>query len=284
MIPAKATTLDEIELSDADFEFISRMIQGRTGIVLSQNKRRLLCQRLQQRLRIMGLKRVDDYCGLLRSQGGEGELVQLINAVTTNMTYFFREPHHFEHLRDHALPEILAQHGREKRLRLWSAGCSSGEEPYSIAMTIAGQMSQLRGWDVRILATDLDSDMVATGRIGCYPAEATESIPSKILAVSVERMNLPSGPLLQMRDTLRRLVSFKQLNLLEDWPMQGPFDAIFCRNVMIYFDNPTKANLIERFKQHIKPGGWLYIGHSESLTGAHPGLKLMGRTIYRRDA
>ena len=170
-----------------------------------------------------------------------------------------------------------------RKLRVWSAGCSSGEEPYTIALVLRRDITDIAREDVRILATDIDTDVLGKASRGEYPAEALDDIPDPFHRYFQPTEESDAATITVAHD-VRSLVTFRPLNLMEGWPIKGPFDAIFCRNVMIYFDAPTKCKLIERFVRLIKPGGWLYIGHSESLLGSHPGLHLMGRTIYRRDA
>jgi chemotaxis protein methyltransferase CheR len=169
-----------------------------------------------------------------------------------------------------------------RRLRVWSAGCSTGEEPYTIALVLRREIADMARQDVRILATDIDTDVLAKASRGEYSADALENIPDPFCRY-FQPTQEGNAAAIKVAQDVRSLITFRPLNLVETWPMKGPFDAIFCRNVMIYFDAPTKSKLIERFIRLIKPGGFLYIGHSESLLGSHPGLQLMGRTIYRRD-
>ena len=181
----------------------------------------------------------------------------------------------------HTPPVAVARAG----CRIWSAGCSTGEEPYTIAVVLKKEIPDILRHDVRILATDIDTDVIARAARGVYPPDSLEQIPNAYRSFFHETAGEDdSRTLVAVERDVRSLIAFRRLNLMEAWPFKGQFDAIFCRNVMIYFDNPTKASLIERFTKQIKPGGWLYIGHSELLTGGHPGLKLMGRTIYRSDA
>lgn len=265
-----------------DFRFLAKLVHEQTGIVLKDHKMNMVYSRLARRLRELELSSFKEYCGLLQGDRGDQELGSFINAITTNLTRFFREQHHFDHLRDTVFPEIqdMAQKTGRNRLRIWSAGCSSGEEPYSIAMTLSAAFPRLGSWDARILATDLDTGMVARGKSGRYPAGDLETVPAHL-----RKRYFTAGTdksIVTASDQLRGLITFKQLNLLGSWPMKGPFDAIFCRNVMIYFDEPTKSRLVRRYAQLLKPGGWLYIGHSETLLDSQDVYQLMGRTIYRR--
>jgi chemotaxis protein methyltransferase CheR len=275
-------TVGELELDDEDFKFLVREVHQRTGIVITERKRPMLCGRLSRRLRALGLDSFRAYCEMLTGPCGPQEMSAMVNAITTNLTSFFREPHHFEHLQQVALPEIQrrAQQTGLRRLRIWSAGCSSGEEPYSLAMTLLTAKSSLAAWDVRILATDLDTDMVQTASTGNY------NLSDAPLFTADNRVRF-TGPgeqpgSITMGESVRRLIIFKQLNLLDAWPMRGPFDIIFCRNVMIYFDEATKATLVDRFADILRPGGFLYIGHSEALFKVTTRFEPAGRTLYRK--
>ena len=283
-----ATTPDELSgtqrmrefaFGHEDFEALRALVKELTGINLTEQKRELVYGRLARRLRALGLRSFRDYRDLLASDGDE--LVQLCNAITTNLTAFFRESHHFGYLREQVLRRLAADARASRRVRIWSAGCSSGEEPYTIALILNAEIKNMTGRDVRILATDIDTEVLRKASLGVFAADAVEAVPVKYREVlsQVER-----GDKIAIDRDVCSLISFGQLNLMGEWPMRGPFDAIFCRNVMIYFDQQTKAELVERFTDLIRIGGWLYIGHSESLIGSHPRLKLAGRTIYRRTA
>ena len=220
-----------------------------------------------------------EYRDLLESD--QREIENFINSISTNHTKFFREAHHFDHLRTHVVLPFAQKAAAtgNRRLRIWSAGCSSGEEPYTIGVVLKREIRDFGGYDVRILATDIDTDVLAKAGRGEFASATVDEVP-KTYPEYFKR----AGDKVAMDADVKSLIAFRQLNLMnEPWPFKGKFDAIFCRNVMIYFDGPTKAKLIQRFVQQIKPGGWLYIGHSESLIGAHPGLQSAGRTIYRRD-
>ncbi|WP_407049773.1 CheR family methyltransferase [Methyloraptor flagellatus] len=268
----------EFPFGDAEFAFIAELVFARSGIVLGPSKQNMVYSRLVRRLRELGLPTFSDYCDLVGSPDGADEIGHLINAITTNLTRFFRENHHFEHLGATVVPDLAKRDAR--RIRIWSAGCSSGEEPYSIAITVADRLAGLGSFDVKILATDLDTNMVAHGRAGIYGRAALEGVPGATVAKHFKRE--PGGDRFAVRPPARDLITFKPLNLLGPWPMKGPFDAIFCRNVMIYFDNPTKFELVRRFSELLAPGGWLYIGHAETLLGQQEIFKTAGRTIYRK--
>jgi chemotaxis protein methyltransferase CheR len=274
----------EFAFSKGDFAFLARLAYERAGISLSDSKRNLVYGRLSRRLRALGLSSFGEYREFL--EGGDGsEIERFINSISTNHTKFFREDHHFKHFRA-SVAQSFAQQDQKKlvrRLRVWSAGCSTGEEPYTIALVLRREIADMTHQDVKILATDIDTDVLAKASRGEYSADALDNIPDAFCR-HFQPTEESNGATVQVARDVRSLVTFRPLNLVEAWPMKGPFDAIFCRNVMIYFDAPTKSRLIDRFIRLIKPGGWLYIGHSESLIGSHPGLQLMGRTIYRRDA
>ncbi len=281
---AEVDSKREFPFSDADFRKLAEYAYQHTGIALSESKRDLVYNRLSRRLRALGLRTFRDYHEFLEGPQGGSEKERFINSVSTNHTRFFREAHHFTHFRASVAAHFAREHGTtgRGRMRVWSAGCSTGEEPYTIAMVLKKEIPGIARHDVRMLATDIDTEVLSKGARGEYSASALQEIPAEFHADIEHKGDRQSGKL-QMSEALRSLITFRQLNLMQTWPVKGPFDAIFCRNVMIYFDAPTKKSLIERFTKLICPGGWLYIGHSESLIGAHPGLELVGRTIYRRE-
>jgi len=236
--------------------------------------------RLSKRLRATGLASFRAYRQRVDEDGAE--LVHLINAITTNLTAFFREPHHFTHLQQVVIPDLMARDAGRRRLRIWSAGCSSGEEAYSIAMALLEALPQPERWDIKILATDLDSTMVARAEAGIYPLARLEGIGAARCRRWIQRGVGCNQGLARMAAELRGLIRFRQLNLMEPWPMRQPFDLIFCRNVVIYFDKPTQRRLFERYAQQLTPQGWLYIGHSESLHRVSERFVLRGKTIYQK--
>ncbi|HEY0185776.1 MAG TPA: protein-glutamate O-methyltransferase CheR [Rhodopila sp.] len=272
--------LQEFALQDGDFQKISHLVLTTTGIVISDRKRAFIQGRLGRRLRALGLANFRDYCHVLDGPDGEAERRVLVNAITTNHTAFFREPHHFDFLAKTVLPEIFRSDAKSsRRLRIWSAGCSTGEEPYTIAMILRDGQWPLCDWDARILATDLDTNVLGHATAGIYDAERIQSIPPNFRQRYV--VEQPDG-FGSMNPSLQSLITFKPLNLLSEWPMHGPFDVIFCRNVVIYFDKPTQRRLFDRYADLLKPGGWLMVGHSESLQKLTNRFELTGRTIYRR--
>jgi chemotaxis protein methyltransferase CheR len=270
-------------LGDGEFQFLRAFVYEHCGIALSEQKRQLVQGRLVRRLRSLGMKGFDAYCELLRNDP-DSELGELASAISTNVTAFFREVHHFEALADEMLPRWLDQKRREgDRLRIWSAGCSSGEEPYSLAMVLAEALERCgRSIDAKILATDLSPAALAAARKGVYPIERLEGVSAERRRRWFLRGEGEYAGLACVHPAVRELVTIAPLNLLHEWPMQGPFDAIFCRNVVIYFDQPTKQKLFRRFARLLPAGGPLFLGHSESMHGLSDEFELIGRTIYRK--
>jgi chemotaxis protein methyltransferase CheR len=268
----------EYHLSDGEFDEIRRLVREHTGIALADSKRELVYSRLVRRLRKLRLGSFREYLKVLE-KAEPAELEEFSNAITTNLTAFFREPHHFEFLAETVLPALEKRNATTRRLRIWSAGCSTGEEPYSIAITVAENLARFRGWDVRILATDLDSQVLAHARAGHYREERFEKMPAA-------RRNKwfragPDGSGTAIPE-LKELITFNPLNLMHPFPMRGTFDVIFCRNVVIYFDKPTQRQLFERMAALQGEGSHLFIGHSESLFRVCEHYQLIGKTIYRK--
>lgn len=256
---------------------IAQVLYEHAGIVIAPGKSSMVQSRLGKRLRALGLKDYDSYIALITSAEGEGERREMISALTTNVTQFFRENHHFETLRQTALPPLLAEARAGRRVRIWSAGCSNGQEPFSIAMILADMAPDLANLDIRILATDIDPQMVARGREALYEPAATETVPK-----ALQRFFLREEGGMRIVEPLRALVSFRELNLHKPWPMKGHFDIIFCRNVVIYFDPQAQQRLWERFEDALTPGGWLFVGHSERVPLDPPcKLTTAGITTYR---
>ena len=272
----------EFAFGDQDFHALRQLVKGLTGINLSEQKRELVYGRLARRLRALHLKSFAEYRQLLDQDGGR-EIVELCNAITTNLTSFFREVHHFDYLRDQVLRPLAADPRGARRLRIWSAGCSTGEEPYSIAMTILETLPDLRSWDIRILATDLDSEVLERGRHGSYTHERAQNLSEQRLTRFFIEQRSAEGSFYESRPELKALIAFKQLNLMHPLPMRGPLQVIFCRNVVIYFDKDTQRALFARFAQLQRPGDLLFLGHSESLFKVTDDYTLIGKTVYRRN-
>ena len=270
----------EFELTDSEFKRLRELVHARTGIALSEAKRELLYGRLARRLRKLKLNSFAEYCRLVETDES-AELQELTNAITTNLTSFFREDYHFKQLSLEALPQIESKRSSARRIRLWSAGCSTGEEPYSLAIVMRESLARLAGWDIKLLATDIDSKVVATATEGVYSSDRFKGVaPERVKSWFREVAGRPG--FLAASAELKSLITFKQLNLLDPWPVKGPFDVIFCRNVVIYFDKATQRGLFDRMADLQEPGGWLFIGHSENLLNVTRRYKLVGRTVYRR--
>ncbi len=269
------------EFTDKDFERLRELVYRHTGIRMADNRRDLIYGRLSKRLRILGITRFSDYCRLIED-GYEEELESFRNAVTTNLTAFFREAHHFDYLAQTLLPELLARKNTERKLRIWSAGCSSGEEPYTLAMVLRETIPDPHNWDIRILATDLDSNVLKRAEAGIYELQGVQ----RTLGTRLKRWCLRGKGALEgkvkVKPVLREMIRFRKLNLMEAWPIKGRMDFIFCRNVLIYFDKPTQKKLFERFAGVLGEDGHLFIGHSESPLDLTDRFELIGKSIYRR--
>jgi len=272
----------EFAFTEGDFRKIAAMLHGDAGIALPDDKATLVYSRLAKRLRALGLQSFKDYCALVAGRDGVDERQRMLAALTTNVTRFFREPHHFDHLKERVLPPLLANARRGGSVRIWSAACSNGQEPYSMAMALLAAMPDAVQHDVRILATDIDPNVVAEGREGVYAETLLSGVPDDYR----KRWTRPSraAGYVQMAEELGELITFRELNLIGDWPMKGTFDAILCRNVAIYFDDPTQHRLWARFAPLLAAGGMLYIGHSERVAGQAAGCyEPAGITAYRRN-
>jgi chemotaxis protein methyltransferase CheR len=271
----------EFVFTDQDFDHIRTLVNQHTGIALAEGKREMVYSRLSRRLRQLQLERFGDYCARLEA-GDTNELGEFVNAVTTNLTAFFREMHHFDYLRATLFPTLLQDKARRQRLRIWSAGCSTGEEPYSIAMVVRELFADTSGWDIKLLATDIDSQVLATAQQGIYHAERVHGISPERLRCWFHKGTGSNADRVRVTSELQALIAFRQLNLMQAWPMRGPFDVIFCRNVVIYFDKATQRRLFDRFADLLAPHGLLFVGHSESLFNVSDRFELLGKTIYRR--
>ena len=260
------------------FREIAAMMEAATGNLFPESKSSLLQSRVSKRMVALRINDVDDYLTYLFSENNQNEREELIFALTTNVTRFFREPHHFEDLKDSVLPPLLSKLKSGGRVRIWSAGCSSGEEPYSIAMTALSLEPKLKNFDFKILATDINRNMVSRARKGTYSAAALSSIPVEYHAY-VET----DGSRFNMGETAKELISFRELNLLHDWPFAGSFDVIFCRNVVIYFSDDLSNTMWQRFATRLNTGGRLYAGHSERVRSPDAlGLKPYGASSYEK--
>lgn len=268
-------------LSDKDFKYVCELVYETTGIVLDERKREMIYRRLTRRTRQLKLKTFGCYCDLLRS-GGEEELANFFNIITTNLTSFFREEHHFNFLRDKFIPEHMKRRESDRKLRIWSSACSTGEEPYSLAIALHEAMgSSLDVWNVKILATDLDTEVLNTAKSGVYKDERIESLSEERKNTWFKAGTGNNESMIKVNPKLQNLITFNALNLLEKWPMKGVFDVIVCRNVLIYFDRKTQDDLVSRFTKMLRPNGILMLGHSESIDAKSFGLTLIGKTTFR---
>lgn len=266
-----------VQLSQQHFKNIREIVYQSCGINLKRGKEALVRARLMKRLRATGISSVTEYLNYLESSQGANELGLLIDVMTTNKTSFFREPEHFNYLRDQVLPKL---NGR--RLRFWCAACSSGEEPFTLGIWLREHLADIDSRDVLILATDISKQMLEKARRAVYPAETMGNLPSSYYQKYFVKLNGQRLGSYQVVDNVRKMVRLAGLNLLESWPMKGPFNVIFCRNVMIYFDRQTQQALINRFWEMLEPGGHLFVGHSEGLSGIKHKFRYMGPAAYRK--
>ncbi|WP_420477244.1 CheR family methyltransferase [Noviherbaspirillum sp. ST9] len=275
-IRQKQETTKEFEFTPRDFERVRSLIYQRAGIALAESKQEMVYSRLARRLRATGIRSFQEYLDGLESRQDSDEWEAFTNALTTNLTSFFRESHHFP---------ILAEHvrGAKEPVTVWCAASSTGEEPYSIAMTLCEALGTLTP-QAHVIATDIDTNVLATAAAGIYPIERLDKMPPEQARRFFLKGKGDRAGLVRVRPELRQMVTFKQLNLLSnDWPVQGQFDAIFCRNVMIYFDKPTQGKILTRFAPLMKPDALLFAGHSENFLYVSDAFKLRGKTVYELD-
>lgn len=269
----------DFRFTDQHFEFIRKLAYQISRINLTDQKKDLVYARLARRIRALRMQSFDDYCTYLENNQSD-ELTDFLNALTTNLTYFFRENHHFEFLRDLSIPYWLKKHQMDKRIRIWSAGCSTGEEAYSIAITLMETIPDIDNWDVKILATDLDSNVINKGKSGVYDQQTLEKMnPTQAEKWFQKGVDKNEG-LVKVHPDLQKIITFKELNLFDSWPFSGPFDALFCRNVVIYFDNKTQKQLFSHFERVMAADAWLFVGHSESLHQVTDQFNLIGKSTY----
>jgi chemotaxis protein methyltransferase CheR len=267
----------QFTLDPKDFDKICQIVYQFSGIRLSSGKEELVRSRLMKRLRILGIESFSSYLRYVKNDSSAQELKIMIDSLTTNKTSFFRENQHFDYLRSHILPNLKA---RDSHIRLWSAGCSSGEEPYSIAMLLNEEWPTADRAQLRILATDISTRILSKAQTGEYEKENLQGIPSPLLDKYFTLVTSQPVQIYRVKDNIKTIVRFAQLNLMDAWPMKGPFDVIFCRNVMIYFDQPTQRELVRRFFDMLIPGGHLLVGHSESLVASAGQFKYIQPATY----
>ena len=276
---SKKFTDREFPMSDGDFNRIKELAKQRTGIELGDHKKEMIYSRIVRRIRSLSQPDFNHYLNYLESNL-ESELTNFINAITTNLTSFYREPHHFDYLTSTALPEIMKKKA-QRRLRIWSAGCSTGEEAYTLAITLNNALGK-SDWNAKILATDLDTNVIQHGREGIYTQDRVGNLDTNIVRRNFDEISGGREPRFKIKPHIQQLITFNRLNLLGDWPMKGKFDVIFCRNVVIYFSKDTQRKLFDRYADILEPDGYLFIGHSETLHGVTKRFSSIGKTIYRK--
>jgi len=275
------TKVEQPNFSDKEFQQIGKTIYDHCGINLSSDKKEMVRSRLIRLLQKHGCSSYANYLDIVLNDNSGEKLTEMVNRISTNLTSFFREKHHFDFLRDTVIPSLTERKGAP-RIRAWSAGCSTGEEPYSIAITAAEALPNIHRANIKLLASDISTQVLSTASLGCYPQERVADLSPAIQNKYFLPQHDHAQKLYQIRPNLRKLIIFKKINLMEKWPVTTPLDFIFCRNVMIYFDRETKERLVNRFADQLHPGGWLFIGHSESLSNINHNLKYVGPTIYEK--
>jgi len=269
----------EFDFNDQDFARVKKMVYDFAGIDLNESKKNLVYNRLSKRIRFLDQSSFKHYLDYVIEQG-ESEFVHLINAITTNLTFFFRENHHFEYLTDKVIPQLIKDNQTTKKIRIWSAGCSTGEEPYSIAIIL--KESVPAGWDARVIATDLDTTVVQTGMAGVYKDDRLKGVTEARKKKWFLKGSGSMAGWIKVKPELHEIIDFGQINLMNDWPIKDQLDVIFCRNVVIYFDKPTQSKLFDRYANQLTEHGHLFIGHSESLYKVCDRFQLLGKTIYQK--
>jgi len=270
-------------MTEDEFRRISALVKRLCGINLRTGKQELVKARLGKRLRELGLSDFEQYLDHVERDETGDELTVMLDSLSTNVTSFFREPPHFAYLRERILPRLTAERmSLGRRLRVWSAGCSSGEEVYSVAICVHEGIPDLERWDAKILATDLSTQMLARVREGVYDEHGLRDVAPALQTKYFRFVDTEAGPRYRVANCIRRLVHVARLNLTGLWPMHGPFDLIVCRNVMIYFDRPTQAELVSRFDTLLRPGGTLFVGHAESLAGVPHNLRYIQPAVYEK--
>lgn len=273
----------EFEFSDKQFNWLVDLVMEMTGITLTEKKRDLVYGRLARRLRKLNLNTFDQYISILK-KNPEGEMIEFVNSITTNLTSFYREKHHFEYLSGTVLKYLQQARRPEKRIRIWSAGCSTGEEPYTLAMTLRETIPDIDSWDVKILATDIDTGVLAKAKAGVYKKDRINGVSEAQFKKWFLKPSDADVGEVKVSPKLQELITFKQLNLMGDWPMRGTFDVLFCRNVVIYFNKDTQRVLFDRFANILNDDSHMFIGHSESLYKVTERFSLIGKTIHQKAA
>jgi len=276
--------MPELVLKDSEFHKLSKFVQGMAGINLHEGKRELVKARLGRILRQRDFQNFGEYYDYLVNDKGGYELTVLLNSISTNLTYFFREPQHFEFLAKGALPGILKnkEASRDCSLKFWSAGCSSGEETYSLAIAVIESLNDRERWHINILGTDLSTKVLEIANAGIYEERGIAAIPYELKKKYFQMGANRWKGYIRVKPEFRKMIHFKRLNFMEDFHFAEPFDVIFCRNVMIYFDKQTREMLVGKFIHNLAHGGYFFIGHSESLIGIKHNLKYIQPSVYRK--
>ena len=286
-MPTGIVTTQKEGLSKADFERLRNLIYTESGISLSADKKTMLEIRLRRRVKSLGISSLTDYCDrLFRMEGGEdvkNELIQLIDVVTTNKTDFFREAGHFDYLVSKALPDLAARNGANRTALVWSAGCSTGEEPYTLAMVLSEYAPTCPGFHFSVLATDISTEVLAKARAGIFKSELVKPVPVALQRKYFMRSRDRASDLVRVVPELRALVDFRRMNFMDDnFDLPQTPEIIFCRNVIIYFDRPTQERLLKKLARQLMPGGYFFAGHSESLQGMDLPLIAVAPSAYRK--
>ena len=279
----KENTSREFAFTEKDFNALRKIANEHTGIIVTDDKYDMYYSRLVKRLRLLNLGSFKEYIKYLNANRSI-EFTPFIDSITTNLTSFFRENHHFEYLQSHIIPDLVARQSMGRELRVWSAGCSTGEEPYTIAMTMLDTMARSTTLKPSILATDIDTTVLSKASSGVYDLSRLDGLPVNIKKRWFFKGKGSNSGLVRVSPELQSVISFKQLNLMEDWPLKEKFHIIFCRNVVIYFDRPTKVQLLNRYADQLEDNGYMILGHSESLQGLSNRFETVGKTIYRKKA
>jgi len=280
----ETVTINDMVLTEKDFYRISQLVYDHCGINLHEGKKELVRARLAKRLRLGNFRTFPEYMDYVLADKTGVEFSILIDSISTNLTSFFREDQHFQYMENKLLPALLdrKRKAHSTRIRGWSAGCSSGEEPYTIAIVLLEFLKDKGRWDTKILATDISTGMLDTAKNGIYSAERVSPVPAAQKQKYLVQHNAKGQKVFEVNPCLRDIIIFSYLNLMKEWPIKGPLDFIFCRNVMIYFDKPTQSVLINRYWDLLDSGGILFTGHSESLTGVEHKFKYIQPTIYMK--
>lgn len=270
----------EFLFTEKDFNYLRKVANEYSGITVSDDKYDMYYARIAKRVRLLGLNNFSEYCTYLKNNHAK-EFTNFINSITTNLTSFFRENYHFEYLEKEIIPEFKKKYATKKSLRVWCSAASTGEEPYSIAITLAENFN-LNNWDIKFLATDIDSNVLDTARNGVYEMQRISNLSKSRKNRWFRKGTGENKGIVRVDDALKKLIAFKRLNLIQEWPIKNKFDIIFCRNVFIYFDGPTKEMILERFYDLLNDDGYLILGHSESIHSMNTAYEAVGHTIYRK--